>query len=337
MVPSTWPSTGEQDCWERLAQAREAAAHSSEPGSWTQPQGGPSRRAETASSGYGATPCPLFGGFASPSSGSPPSGLGRPHEPRGRRAHGRRGREAPNSKWGAPKPWVHLGGGRLTLCAPLALNPPTPALRGVRSSSLSWEEKGGRTAAGSPISNGVVSGRRPREPRDSPWARGPGSPGAVAKSEWVYGSPRGPHINLHPQRLLTAPPPPGAQAATPSRCPPPRGASSPPPGSARLPATPEPPHMAPGAKSQGPRHSGRPGPAAAPARRVLAPPLASRRFRPGRRAEPWGAAGGPAPGRCRRGWVRGGRAPARGTRAPRLLLWAACSDNDNNNSLPENI
>lgn len=92
------------------------------------------------------------------------------------------------------------------------------------------------------------------------------------------------------------------------------------PGERWLPAAPEPPHMAPGAESRGPRCSGRPGPAAAPARRVLAPPLPELRPRPGRRAEPRGAAGGSAPGRCRWGWVRGRRPPHR---APGRLAHAS--------------
>lgn len=56
-------------------------------------------------------------------------------------------------------------------------------------------------------------------------------------------------------------------------CPPWCSTRSPPPGSARPPAAPAPRHMAPGAENRGPRCSGRPGPAAALARRVLAPML----------------------------------------------------------------
>lgn len=161
------------------------------------------------------------------------------------------------------------------------------------------------SAAGGPANPATALGREDRDlqarlPRDS------GSRGA----------PCGPRINLHHQRLPPPPPPPpGVQAAPPPAARPRAGPAHLPRG-AVAPRGPRAPSHGAGSREPGPRCSGRPGPAAAPARRVLEPPLPDLRPRPGRRAEPRGAAGGSAPGRCRRGWVRGRRPPARGTQAP---------------------
>lgn len=185
MRPALGPAAGSRRVGEQLAQAREAAAQSSEPEAWSRPQGGPRRGAESWANRWGPHPALCLGALLLLAQGvlqgqdTPMSRVGGELPEVG-------GGELLFPNGGGPKPWVHLGGGRLTLCAPTPLtSPPAPALWGVQSSSLSWGEKGGRKAAGSPSSKGEVSGRRPREPHDSPWARGPGSPGAVAKSEWV--------------------------------------------------------------------------------------------------------------------------------------------------------
>lgn len=65
------------------------------------------------------------------------------------------------------------------------------------------------------------------------------------------------------------------------------------------PRPPAPRHMAPGAENRGPRCSGRPGPAAALARRVLAPTLTDR-FRAGREGGAFGC-----------GWARPKEVPER--------------------------
>lgn len=181
---------------------------------------------------------------------------------------------------GAPRRWDHLGVGAthplLPLCADTPPSP-IPVFLGVRSPGPNWEEMGSRTAAESQALMGKSAAGGPREPRDSPSARAPGSPGAVAKSERGLGKPRSPRPARRP---LTSP---GERPA-------PRGPRAPSHGSGR----PEP----------GPRSAGRPGPAAAPARRVLAPP-------PAPQAQAWEAGGasrvrgGSAPGRCRRGRVVG--------------------------------
>lgn len=134
----------------------------------------------------GATPCPLFGGFPSSSPGSPPADRDAPTNPRGRRAPGRRGRGAPNSEtMGDAEPMGPPGGG-LTQRAPRANPLPNSCTPGVRSPNPSWEEKRGRTA------DGVVGGKRPSGPRNSPWARGPGPRGAATKGEGVWGAAGGP-------------------------------------------------------------------------------------------------------------------------------------------------
>lgn len=90
-VPGTWPGTGDRPFGEQLAQAAETATQSAGPGARTHSQGGAVQEGSVCGIRVGATPCPLFGGFASPTLGSPPAGSVRTHEPRGR-APGRRGR-----------------------------------------------------------------------------------------------------------------------------------------------------------------------------------------------------------------------------------------------------
>lgn len=132
------------------------------------------RRAGSLGKRCGPHPA-LLGVFASPSPGSPPAGSGCPHE-----SPGMKGEGASNSGMGAFEPVGPPGVEGDSPSAPtLFALTPTPALRGIRSPNPSLEEKGSRTAAGSPSSNGVISYRRPRKPRDGPWARRPGSPGAV--------------------------------------------------------------------------------------------------------------------------------------------------------------
>lgn len=131
---------------------------------------------------------------------------------------------------GAPRRWDHLGVGAthplLPLCADTPPSP-IPVFLGVRSPGPNWEEMGSRTAAESQALMGKSAAGGPREPRDSPSARAPGSPGAVAKSERGLGKPRSPRPRAAPAHLA-------------------RGAPGPP----RPPAAPAPPHMAPGDRSR---------------------------------------------------------------------------------------
>lgn len=128
-----------------------------------------------------------------------------------------------------------------------------------------------------------------------------GAKTAVSGRSWLdSGSRVAPRA---PASLLPIPP---GRRQHPSLCPPPHDTSSPPPGSARPPAAPESPHMALGAGSWGPRSSGRPGPNAARARWVLAPPLQA----PDQAREAGGASRGP-------GWLRPWAVPGRRVRGRR--------------------
>lgn len=110
---------------------------------------------------------------------------------------------------GAPRRWDHLGVGAthplLPLCADTPPSP-IPVFLGVRSPGPNWEEMGSRTAAESQALMGKSAAGGPREPRDSPSARAPGSPGAVAKSERGLGKPRSPRPRAAPAHLARGAP-----------------------------------------------------------------------------------------------------------------------------------
>lgn len=186
-----------------------------------------------------------------------------------------------------------------TLCA----DPHLP--HSVRSGALAPAEK--RREPGQRQGPGFQGGSRQQEtPRTPRWPLGSrtGISGRRCLESRSKAAPGAPASSL--------PIPRRSRQRAPSRRPPPRETRSPPPGSARPPAAPEPLHMAPGAESRGSRSSGLPGPAAARARRVLAPPLPLGP-RPRRRAEPPGAATGSTPGRRRAGGVKAWRPPAGAT------------------------
>ena len=161
---------------------------------------------------------------------------------------GEGGGGVPNSQMGVAETVGPLGVGATHPLHPHCADPTNSRTPEVRSPSPSWEEKGGRRAAGSPSSNGVDRGRRPPRTPRQPLGTKTGISGRGSLESGSRAAPGAPH---HHSPTPEAPNlPPGRRQRPNPRCPPPRGACSPPPGSARPPAAPEPPHMVPGAESR---------------------------------------------------------------------------------------